>query len=263
MGYGIKITGFALSVLLLYTITAHSSDGLQSDLTILTENFPPYNYEENGEVKGISVDVLSEIFRRMGRQLAQKDITVTPWARGFAVAQRRKNTLLFSMVKTPERSNLFRWVGPIATSTDAIIARKSARIILDKNNFNAFKYAVIQASPGMQKAIDAGIRRQSLVTINSPDNAAHMLARGRFDGWLYDATVAYWMLHSLGYKVQDFEVIYRLNDSEFYFALNKNSDEALVTEMQNTLKAMGSDGTLAAITNNYIMLSDRRALLYN
>jgi polar amino acid transport system substrate-binding protein len=51
-----------------------------AELTILTEELPPYNYTENGKLTGATTQVVQEIMRRLG---IDDPIAVVPWARGY------------------------------------------------------------------------------------------------------------------------------------------------------------------------------------
>ena len=58
-----------------------------NDFRLMTEEYPPYNFTENGVVKGICVDVLAEVLKDMGSSKTAKDIEVLPWARGYSIVQ--------------------------------------------------------------------------------------------------------------------------------------------------------------------------------
>ena len=54
-----------------------------AELTILTENLPPLNYEKDGELVGPSVEIVREIQSRVG---SRDKIQVYPWARAYKMA---------------------------------------------------------------------------------------------------------------------------------------------------------------------------------
>lgn len=90
-------------------------------LTILTENLPPLNYLENGILVGSSVEIVKEIQKRVG---SIEPIQVYPWARAYKMALEEENVVLFGMTYTQDRSELFKWVGPLAAKRDILLARK-------------------------------------------------------------------------------------------------------------------------------------------
>ena len=49
-------------------------------LELVTIDFPPYVYKENGIIKGFNVDILKAVFNEMEMQI---DIKFIPWARGL------------------------------------------------------------------------------------------------------------------------------------------------------------------------------------
>ena len=55
---------------------AHTPTTLQ----LLTEELPPLNFTEGDEIRGLSVDLVREIQRRLGKDYP---IQVVPWARGY------------------------------------------------------------------------------------------------------------------------------------------------------------------------------------
>lgn len=47
-------------------------------LTYYTEQYPPYNYEDNGTLKGIAVDLLIDLTGRMGSTVTGDQIIIAP-----------------------------------------------------------------------------------------------------------------------------------------------------------------------------------------
>ena len=92
---------------------------LSADLKILTENLPPLNYVKEGELVGPSVEIVKEIQRRVG---SREKIQVYPWSRAYKIALEDENIVLFSTTHTKERDNKFKWVGPLATKRDILVA---------------------------------------------------------------------------------------------------------------------------------------------
>jgi len=37
------------------------------DLTYITEQYPPYNYQDDGKLQGISVDLLEKVWQKWGQ----------------------------------------------------------------------------------------------------------------------------------------------------------------------------------------------------
>lgn len=62
-----------------------ASDQVSSakDLSYITEQFPPYNFRDDGNLKGISIDLLEAVWQRMGVNLNRSVIQVLPWTEGY------------------------------------------------------------------------------------------------------------------------------------------------------------------------------------
>lgn len=83
----------------------------EKPLTIITEDWPPYNYEENGDVKGFSTEIVQAILDEL--DLKHK-ITVLPGARGEKLLDEGTRVMSFSLFRTPEREERYKWIGPIS-----------------------------------------------------------------------------------------------------------------------------------------------------
>jgi polar amino acid transport system substrate-binding protein len=70
-------------------------------LRYITEESPPDNFTEKGGLKGVSTEVLHEIWKLMG--VAKQPVEVLPWARAYREAQDIPNTVLFSIIRNTER----------------------------------------------------------------------------------------------------------------------------------------------------------------
>ena len=100
------------------TISA-GAQAAQPNISIVTENWPPYNYEENGNLHGVSYEVVSAVLEELN---ISPKIDVYPWARAYSIALRDENTLIFSISRKAERETLFKWVGSILKTQNYLFA---------------------------------------------------------------------------------------------------------------------------------------------
>lgn len=115
-----------LWLLLASTIHAETSANLSS-LTFITEEYPPYNYVNNQQIKRFSVELLEAIFAATNTPLSRQDIRLYPWVRGYELAMSQPNTVLFSTTQTAARETSFQWVGPITQDRVALLAYATLR----------------------------------------------------------------------------------------------------------------------------------------
>ncbi|MCP4163486.1 MAG: transporter substrate-binding domain-containing protein [Deltaproteobacteria bacterium] len=112
---------------------------------IMTENWKPYNFQEDGVIKGVSTDMLVLMLKKIGSQQGRKDIKLYPWSRSYKLVQEKKNAVLYTTTRTPEREKMFKWVGPIFDMTFYIYALKSKKIkIKSYDDLKKYKIGVIR-----------------------------------------------------------------------------------------------------------------------
>ncbi|MEA2066861.1 MAG: transporter substrate-binding domain-containing protein, partial [Thermotogota bacterium] len=96
--------------------------------TFLTEEYPPVTYTgNNGEITGFVTDIVKEIMRR---NEMEEDIFLVPWNIGFNLAKNLPNVILFSIDRTPQREELFNWIGPVGKNTTYFYSLRSKDIQL-------------------------------------------------------------------------------------------------------------------------------------
>ncbi len=83
----------------------------ENSLVIITENWPPYNYEENGEIKGFSTEIIQAIMKELNLSY---EIQLLPGARGEKLLNEGTRVMNFSLFRTSDRENRYKWIGPIA-----------------------------------------------------------------------------------------------------------------------------------------------------
>ncbi|NMR26167.1 transporter substrate-binding domain-containing protein [Pseudoalteromonas sp. NEC-BIFX-2020_015] len=82
-------------------------------VTIYTEQFPPYNFSNKGQLQGINLDIVRTLCERT--ELECK-FELLPWIRAYSLVQKNPLSGLVSTARSPERESLFQWVGPLVSS---------------------------------------------------------------------------------------------------------------------------------------------------
>lgn len=80
-------------------------------LTVVTEDFAPYSYSENGKIVGYSTELVGVALQRAKIDYS---LTIYPWARAFQMARSKPNVLIYSVVRTREREHQLQWIAAIA-----------------------------------------------------------------------------------------------------------------------------------------------------
>lgn len=77
---------------------------------VVTEEWPPYNYEENNQLAGMTTEIVRAIMALTGDDF---DMVLVPSMRASRALENRPRTIMYSMFRTPERETQYKWVGPI------------------------------------------------------------------------------------------------------------------------------------------------------
>jgi polar amino acid transport system substrate-binding protein len=230
------------------------------ELTFYTEQFPPYNYEENGTLKGLSVDLLEEISVKTGMTMTRGQIHLVPWTEGYQAALSRNNTVLFSTGRIPERENFFKWAGPIHTYSTVLFARPDRHITITKpEDLKGYRIGVIRDAVGVKQLIGKGVNESQLVTETNASILIAKLAGNEIDLWAYPEPTGRYLTRQQTGDPYAFEVVYTLPSLELWYAFNRNVPDLTVQSFQQALDELrtGKDAagntTYERITARYIL----------
>ena len=223
---------------------------LSAELTILTENLPPLNYVENGILVGPSVEIVKEIQRRLR---SQEQIQVYPWARAYKKALEDENVILFGMTHTKVRQDKFKWVGPLATKRDILVAKKGSGIKI-KDLEDAKKVKRI----GTLRDDTRGrlLKRHgftNLEPVSDEQLNAKKLALGRIDLWAYKIPGLRTVCDLAGVDYTEFEEVYHLREIDLMIAFSKKTSDSIVQKWRDAFNEILADGTIMQIRKKWNM----------
>ncbi|NQY93223.1 MAG: transporter substrate-binding domain-containing protein, partial [Campylobacteraceae bacterium] len=109
------------------------------EITIVTEEFPPYNYQVDGKMKGISSEIVLAVLKEIN---VTAKIVSYHWSRAYVLASTKKNHLIYSIARIPEREELFHWIGTIAPYSTSFYKLKSRKDIKINSLDDAKKYTI-------------------------------------------------------------------------------------------------------------------------
>lgn len=225
------------------------------DLIFITEEYPPFNFTAEGKVQGISTDTLLEMIKLVGASQTREDIGSLPWARGYNVTLNTKDVLLFSTTRTAAREKLFKWVGPIIRSEIVLFARKDRNLSIDKLgeiNKKKLRVGAVLNDVGEQILLEQGVDKRQIYRYNKGIHLAEMLERGRIDLLAYGKIVTLWNFKSLGFDPNEYRIVHTLKQAEYYYALNKKTDDQIVKQLQTALDLLKASGRLDKIIKRYL-----------
>ncbi len=246
--YGISLLGWA--------ICAHLAAGEvpapdNFPLRLLTEDYAPYNYMEQGQLVGVSVELVQEICHRLN---LPSRIEVLPWARAYEIAQQDAHAVLFTTTLTQERKALFQWVGPLIDTKWAFFALKGSGITI-----TSLEEAKSAGKIGTQKD-DAGellLKRLGFTNVETAPyqiNNAQKLARGHINLWLVGDIEIPFLARQAGIDPASLEMVFSFpmpGETAGYIAFNRQAPPELVAAWRRTLDDLKRDGTYERIVAKY------------
>ncbi|WP_448144091.1 substrate-binding periplasmic protein [Pseudomonas silesiensis] len=232
---------------------AQAVESLDTDLVLLTENFPPYNMAKNGKnfaqdenIDGIAVDIVREMFKRA-------DITYSltlrfPWERIYKIALEKPGYGVFVMARLPDREKLFKWVGPIGPDDWIMLAKADSKITLNTlNDARKYKIGAYKGDAIAETLAKQGLK--PLVVLRDQDNA-RKLVNGQIDLWATGDPAGRYLARQDG--VTGLKTVLRFNSAELYLALNRNVPDDAVAKLQAALDQMRKDGVVEEIMARYL-----------
>jgi polar amino acid transport system substrate-binding protein len=230
----------SLSILPLHAGQDGNNSALQQ-IEVVTADFPPYSYLENGRAEGVAVTKARRVFRQLG---IDPEIKVFPWSRAYAIAKNKPNVLLFSMARSEEREQLFHWVGQITNFHVKVFRLKSRRDIVAETPQDLAGYRVGSLLKDVKGDYlkDKGIQP---VVYSSEENGIRMLFLGRIDAMPADEQSFIVRVKKLGYSMDDIEIVLPLEDisKPLFMAFNRETPISVVTAFRDALQAVTGESS--------------------
>jgi polar amino acid transport system substrate-binding protein len=206
-------------------------------ITYLTEDYPPSNFVENGELKGYATDLLKAMWRQM--KVPAQPIEVTNWARAYNQLETVPNTMLFATSRTSERENKFLWVGPIVKNRYVLIGRTDRKYdVATPTDAAKYRVGVIRDDIGQKLLAEAGLSEAKLDKVADFRQLVKMLKADRIDLICASSTVLPTFVNYGDFKANDLQQVITVKNIELYYAFNKDTNSHLIERFQAALKAV-------------------------
>ncbi len=253
---------YILIITLLLTIHAPFAEAV--DLQIVTEEYPPYNYTENGRVTGLSTEVVQAVLAQLKIDLP---IQVNEWKNSYERALTEPNVLIYSIGRSPEREEKFRWVGEIAPPARIFLFALRSRVdrgqirLGSLEELKAYRIGTIRDDFREQYLISKGLTvGQQLIRSELIHNNMRNLFWGNVDLVAFNEMVGYTLAKRLGYDPRHIKEVFELSEIPVegnYMAFNRDTELDTVDRFRSALKRIKQDGTYASIVEKYqkIMLT--------
>lgn len=221
------------------------------NITVVTEEYPPYNFQgADKKISGFSTQVVEETLKR-AKLSYQLDIY--PWARAYHMAQAGPNVLIYSIGRSAEREELFKWVGVIAPY-DVYLYRLKTRSDIKGSSLEALKKYTIGAVREDVRAQYLAKAGMTLDLVTSDSLNARKLAQQRVDLLPIDEMGVMGLFRREGMDPDSLVKVIKLEDlsSGLYMAFSLPTSDEVVNRCREALAELKADGTLERIRAKYI-----------
>ena len=221
---------------------------MSAELTILTENLPPLNYLKDGVLVGPSVEIVKEIQRRVE---SHEEIKVYPWARAYKMALEDENVVLFGTTYTKVRHDKFKWIGPLATKRDILVAKKGSGIKINSLEDAKKVKRIGTLRDDTRERLLKRLGFTNLESVSDEQKNAKKLVLGRIDLWTYKKPGLKTVCELAGVDYNEIEEVYHLRKIDLMIAFSKKTSDSIVQNWRNAFNEMLADGTIMQIRKKW------------
>jgi len=242
-----------LASLLLSAPLLKSSENLTDfpEVNIITEQLPPYQFiDDNNRIQGYSVELVKEILDEAG---INQSIQLYPWARTYKLATTRKNVIVFSLARIPDRESKFIWIGQLHEETYNFLTAKTNKDLRIKSLDEAKKYSIAVTRSSVADHLLTRLGFEHLEKTASFDQCIAMVIKNRIDLILASK-------HAIKYRVTNSKLVLENLISVFelkghstglYLAMSADSDPQLVDKLKTAFETIKSRGTIEKLKRQW------------
>lgn len=245
-----------MRILLLLTVVLLwcSATAFGQPLRVVTEEWPPYSYTENGKIVGVVTEIVRETLDRSGLDYT---IESYPFARAYNTAISEENVLIYSILRMPYREPHFRWIKLKGLSIDMYLFRPSFRNDIEVTKLEeARKYRVgvtRETSTHHYLKANGFVEEKNLFPVNCEE---FNTLKSQPDAMRIDLTtgdqlsLTHWLKKSSlpsDYWVKQM----KLFSEPLYMAVGTKTSSEVVTQIQKAFDEVRAEGLLEATIDKY------------
>lgn len=218
---------------------------------VVTEEYPPYNYTNSqGQLVGVSTEIVRAVLKRAGLSY---HITSYAWSRAFQIALSQPNVLIYSIIRTEEREEQFKWVGVMMPASGSLyrLASRDDIQVSQPSDLVHYRIGAVRGDSRNRYLREIGVRPEMAGSFKA--NLKKLLA-GRIDMFAIGQFSLVFLCRELGVDPSLFEAMMPLNERvvDVYMAFSKSTPDALVERVRKALNELREDGRIDTILAGYL-----------
>jgi len=223
-------------------------------LNLVTLEYPPYEYTQNGEIKGMAVDIVKLIFKEMNQPIT---IEVLPWARAIRYIKEGKRDAIFTAFKNSKRETFADYSTSVLMPQVVSLFVKKGSSIKYEGEFNEFsQYSIgVVRKVSYGKLLDEALSNNIFKRVDAVNDGTQnfkRLLKGRIDIIASNKYGGMYILKQLG-KLDEVTVLpEQLQAVSSYIAFSKKRNLTHIRDKFDViLKRLKKDGTYSKILDSY------------
>ena len=172
----------------------------QPTINLVADPYPPYQYMENGVIKGIDHDIINAAFKEHRIEIR---VQLFPWDECVSSINQKRADGIFQIVRTPEREKDFVFSDPLRTAKTVFLRKLRSNIEI--RNEKKLAEQLIGYKVGALSGYSYNPEVDSLeepIKKDFQDQGTMMreLSDGRLDLVIMDLGVAYYLMDKMDIK---------------------------------------------------------------
>ncbi len=238
-------------LLFMLLIMAGGAGLFAQSITVVFEEWPPYEFSTDGKMSGTDFEIVTEAFKRLG--LTPKFASL-PWVRAVKEVTDGTSAAIFSISKNPDRLKVMDFPAvPINAERKVFFTLKDSKLTITKYaDLKGLNVGVVRGN-SISPDFDAqtGFNK---IEVDNQEALIKMLIGKRFDAAITSDLVGFDIARKLAVvdklSVHPFIAMEALLYIAFSKA-NKDIPPGLAEKMSKVLSQMKSDGFIDKVLNSY------------
>lgn len=231
-----------------------STPCLGQEIRVVTEEWKPYNYSSQGEVKGICTEIVKLSIKNAGFKIAGGKINIYPWARSYRIALSNENVLIYTILRNSRREKLFQWIGPLIRPEKFYFFKKRARDdvkVTSLSDAKKYQIGILRASIHEDFLLSKGFSKSTIQPVADHKLNLHKLLNERIDLIIDTLSSIKIRTKKMGLPLEQFERSLFLFKNDFYMAFSNKTDKAVVNRLKSAFTELKDRGVTCQILEKY------------
>ena len=239
----------------------HAAYADSHDLRLVTQSFPPLQYQEDGQQRGYVPEILAQAAALLPDDLKiqLKPVEFLPWKRAMEIAKYKPNIMFFSLSRTPAREELFHWLGevsPYGQNFYQLNSRPNMAVASVSELKGRNLRIGVQSGSSLHRLLgETGITESNQVTTYTDyHQGVKMLYLGRLDMIPLTSFLARRSVCDMGYDGDQLQSVTEIKElaKPLWVVLSKGTDPTIVSALRDALRHLKQNGSQDAITDRHL-----------